>query len=130
MDIKKWYYYLFYKLYKFWEFISSPRVWSDAKAVLTLSVLELFIIYSLIIYYRLLINKDSDFGEGVIPIFLSILFIATPNFYIFIYGDKWKAIIVEFDKWSEEEHKRGSRIVWSVIILVILNLIIACNLPY
>ena len=129
MNIKKAYYYLFYSLYKFLDSVSIPKFWSDAKAVLTISVLELFIIYSLIIYYRL-INRASHFGEGALIIVLSVLFIATPNFLIFIYSDTGKNIFVEFDKWPDAKKDKANIFVWGLIILIIANLIIACNITY
>lgn len=127
-NIKKGYYYLFYQFYKFGD--ASPSVFpSDFSASIAISVLELFIIYSLIIYYRLF-DKKSHFGEGITLIVLSLLFIVAPNVYLFIYSDKWKDAIEEFDSWPEKKNETGRIIVWCMIILVIVNFIIACNIPH
>ena len=52
MRLKRAYNYLFYKLYKFWEAVSVPKFWSDAKAVLILAVLQEFTALSLMMYYK------------------------------------------------------------------------------
>lgn len=124
------YYYIFYTLYNFWEFVSSPKIWSDAKAALTICVLELFIVFTLIIYYKLFIDRASHFGEGVTLLVLSLVFIVGPNAFLFILTDKWKGIVKEFDSWPEKKNEKGRIIVWCLIIFVIVNLVIACNIPY
>jgi hypothetical protein len=130
MNAKKLYFYLFYKLYKFWDFVSFPKIWTDAKAVLTITVLELSFIYTTIIYYKLFINPNSHFGEGVAMIFLPTISIATINFYIFIYSDKSKEIVREFEKWPEKKNDFGTMIVWGVVIFIVGNLVFACNIPH
>jgi hypothetical protein len=127
-NFKKGYYYLFYQFYKFGE--ASPSIFpSDFSATIAISALELFIIYSLIIYYSLF-DKKSHFGEGITLIVLSLLLIVAPNVYLFIYSSKWKNAIKEFDSWSEKKNETGRVIILCLVILVIVNLIVACNIPH
>lgn len=128
--MKTIYYYVFYTLYNFWEFVSAPKIWSDAKATLTISIIELFIVYTLIIYYKLFINRTSHLGEGLTLIVLSLIFVVGPNVFLFIYSDKWKDKIKEFDCWPEKKNEVGRIIVWSSIIFIIINFIVACNIPH
>jgi len=128
--MKTIYYYVFYTLYNFWQCVSSPKVWSDAKAVLTICVIELFIVYTLIIYYKLFIDSASHFGEGFTLIILSLIFIVGPNAFLFIYSDRWKDKIKEFDRWPKKKNETGRIIVWCLIILVIINFIVACSIPH
>lgn len=116
MSLKKYYYYLFYKLFKFSE--ASPSKWlSDWKASLAIDVLELFILVSLIYYF------DIPLGNGI-PFYLIFIFgISIPNYFIFHHKNQWKNIIIEFDKFSVKKNKIGGVIVWSFIFLIILNLI-------
>ena len=52
-EMKKAYYYLFYKLYKFWEYISIPKFWSDFKAIVSIIALEIWSFFSIINFYEL-----------------------------------------------------------------------------
>ncbi|HEY2580513.1 MAG TPA: hypothetical protein VGI43_01825 [Mucilaginibacter sp.] len=103
----KAYYYLFYKLYRFWENISIPKFMSDWKAELSIDVIEIFLGLSGIAYYTIVSKKWIDFGNNKYIIFIYILFIALPNYFIFHHKDKWKKIVHEFDKWPERKNKIG-----------------------
>ena len=57
--MKKAYYYLFYKLYRFSE--ASPSRWlSDWKASLAIDVLILFVFSSMLNYYKIFLKKTSN----------------------------------------------------------------------
>lgn len=116
------YYYLFYKLYKFSEAAPS-RWWSEWKASLSIDVLELFICLTGIVYYSVFTKKGIDFGNGKLFIFILGLFICLPNYFIFHHGDQWKDYVKEFDQWPKRKNRIGGVIIWSVIILIIANLI-------
>lgn len=124
----KAYCYLFYKLYKFWEAVSVPRFWSDAKAVLILAVLQELTALSLIMYYKTYINQNTHlFAEKWIYI-LTCALCFFPNFFFFYYNDYWKQIVHQYDKWPESKNKRGSVLVGVFIAVIIGNFIIACCL--
>lgn len=46
------------------------------------------------------------------------------------YNDTWKKYILEFDKLPTEKNKVGSIIVWSVIIVIVANMIFSYYLLY
>ena len=116
------YYYLFYKLYKFWEVASTPKFWSDAKAVLSINILELFIVTSLIAYYRALV-KSSHFGNGVLEYILIVLIILVFNYFIFYSRDQWKKIISAHDQYPVTNHKKYDIILSIMIVAIVTNFI-------
>ena len=128
MNFLKAYQYLFYKLYKFWEAASVPKFWSDAKAVLSIIILELFPFQSLMIYYETFINKDSYFGETYGDIILIFLLVCIPNYLFFFYKDRWKGIIYHFDKWPQKKNQIGGIIIWSIIIVIIIHFFLVISL--
>lgn len=120
--IKKAYYYLFYKLFKFSE--AAPNRWlSDWKAELVIDLLEGLSIFSLIIYYTIYVNRYFQIPENYILIGLYVLGIALPNYFIFHHRDQWKKIVHKFDKLPKQKNKIGSVIVLLIVIAVITNLI-------
>jgi hypothetical protein len=125
MFIRRAYYYLFYKLYKFWEAISIPKFWSDWKAELSIDVLEIFLGLSGICYYAIVNKAIIDFGSGKYIVCLYLLLIAIPNYFIFHHHDQWKQIVHEFDSLSKKNNRIGGFIVWAIILLIIANLVFA-----
>src|ERR1700727_1493399 len=113
----KAYYYLFYKLYKFWEQLSIPKFWSDAKALFSILTLKVFIIIPLTVYYKFFINKNSNLlKEKWLYIFVGALFFFA-DYFLFLHKDKWKQIVHKYDKWPETKNNTGSILV-AVFILV------------
>lgn len=118
MSIKKAYYYLFYKLYKFSE--AAPSKWlSDWKAELCIDVLEIFIVASFIYYF------DISLGNGNFFYLFFMLAISIPNYLIFHHKDQWKTIVEEFDTLPKKQNRIGGIIIWSIILLIIINLILS-----
>ena len=123
MIIKKAYYYLFYKLYRFYE--SSPSVWwSEWKALLTILILEIWFLMSFGIYYQVITKKDllPDNIFKYLGIAL-IIFLGIINYYVFDYNDRWKRYVSEFNKWPRNKNRIGTFIVWLFILIIIGNLI-------
>jgi len=125
MSIKRAYYYLFYKLYKFWEAISTPKFWNDWKAELSIDVFGIFLGLSGICYYAIINKKKIDFGSGKYVVFIYLLLIALPNYFIFHHQDQWKQFVHEFDQLPKKNNRIGGLVVWIIILLVIANLIFA-----
>lgn len=120
--IKQAYYYLFYKLYKHAQ--KSPTIFPyDFIAGLYLEVLIVFIVLSVTNYYDYITKNFIDFGSGKGLALFFILIVTIPNYFIFYYKDQWKDIVKEFDQLPKEKNKKGSIIVWSVIILIITNMV-------
>jgi hypothetical protein len=123
MKSREVYYYLFYKLYKFWETVSTPKFWSDWKASLSMDVLIYFLVQAFFIYYNVLIDRESDLGESTIEVILLVGVVSISNYFIFHHKDQWREIVHEFDKWPKEKNKRGNIIAATVIFTIIVNLI-------
>ncbi|KPE48943.1 hypothetical protein [Chryseobacterium indologenes] len=126
--LKKKYYYLFYKIYRFIESISESnggKFWSDWKASLVLDCLIYFLLISLFIYYNIFINPYANLDESNIDIFVVVVIVALFNYFVFHHRDQWKKIVVEYDKLAKKKNKIGSWIVIGVITMIIVNLIYA-----
>lgn len=121
--LRKAYYYLFYKLYKFYE--NGPSAWlSDWKASFSIDVLIVFILLTIGGYYSIITKKEmlpADNAKFII--WVVGLSIALINYLIFNYHDRWKKIIDDFDNLPRKKNKIGTWIIWGVIFFVFINLI-------
>lgn len=115
----KAYYYLFYKLYKFWEFVSFPKFWSDFKAIVSIGALEMWLIASLINYYRIYVEKNIMTFSLSFYIGLALL-IAGLKYFLFINKDTWKEYNAEFEKLPRYKNIVGGIVVWIIIISIIV----------
>lgn len=102
------YKYLFYKLYISLEKYSSPRFWSEWKAASLLVLLLLSIVYSLILYYTIYINRLSSIGGNVYIIGSIAIFLSVINYSIFIFQNKWIVIVEKFNKIPKRRNQIGS----------------------
>ncbi|WP_300687363.1 hypothetical protein [Chryseobacterium sp.] len=116
--IKKAYYYFFYKLYKHSKGSIFPE---DFTGSIFLGTLGIWFTITLLNYYNIFIDKSINFTKGVY-IGIAVFFLLTS--YITIdYNNTWKKYNLEFDQLSKEKNKIGGIIVWSIIVLVIINMI-------
>ncbi len=124
MSFRKLYQYFFYKLYKFSE--AAPSRWlSDWKAGLAVDVLVFFVLFSLVIYYKVFFNRHLHLSKMNLEIVVFILLIGIPNYFIFHHNDQWKVIVHEFDKFPKRKNKIGGWIVFIIVLMIIANLIFA-----
>lgn len=122
--MKKVYYYLFYKFYKFSE--AAPSRWlSDWKASFSLDVLSYFFISSLVIYYKIFFNHNLHLSESNYDVIIVVGIVSLTNYFIFHHKDQWKEIVSEFDKLPKKKNRIGSWVVFLFVIAVIANLIFA-----
>lgn len=126
--LKRAYYYFFYKLYKFWENVSDPKFWSDWKAGVVIIALEIFLLASIFIYYKVFFNRNIHLSESNWDIIIPMLVVVIPNYFAFVHTDRWKDYIKEFDELPKRSNKIGSWIVFSIVLLVIVNLIFSIYL--
>lgn len=126
--MKKAYYYLFYTLYRFFEKIPGPKFWSEVRAAIIISVLEIFIIGSIDQYYTKFISKNGIIPQGKLGIYGFLLIIVVPKYFIFYYQDIWKVIVDDFDGYPKRKNRIAGAVVLFVMILIIANFIFACNL--
>lgn len=123
MTIKKAYYYLFYKLYKFSE--AAPSRWlSDWKATFALLVLEIWVLLSFMVYYKVFTKRDLIPDNRLTIVGLTVVVILSLiKYFVFEHRDRWKECIGEFSRWPAKKNKTGTLIVWFIVLLIIANLI-------
>lgn len=122
MKIIKIYYYFFYQLYKFWEWISYLKFWSDFKAAVSIIFLEIGIVYSGIFYYSYITNTQIKLSNTDPLIILMGGIIIGLNYFSFIHLEKWKDYNAEFDKFPKKKNIIGGVIVWLIIIIIIVSI--------
>ena len=114
----KAYYYLFYKLYKLWE-TAPAKFWSDWKACISLTALEIWLLF-LGFNIRSLINNEKLDLEITHPlIIIPFLLIILINYFLFIHKEKWKEYNEDFDQLPRYKNIIGGIIVWIIIISII-----------
>lgn len=115
------YYYLFYKLYNFWEKISFPKFWSDFKAGISIIVIEIWLMFSIINYYSLYNNVKLNVSLKSPNILLPILLIISTNIYFFNIRDNWKTYNEQFDNLPKWKNILGGIVIWIIIVLIIAS---------
>ncbi len=122
MSIRSVYNYFFYQLYKFWESASTPKVWSEWKATLTITVLELFLGFSGLFYFTIFRGKSVDAGDDNFIFVFFVIAIVLPNYLLFHRRNQWRDIIEEFDKWPSGKNITGGIVVAAIVIVIFANL--------
>lgn len=123
MDIRKAYEYIYYKIYKFLEKTEIAGFWMEWRACCLVLLLNIFIIFSIINYYTIISKTRIIFSDSSLFIYISAFFLAFFNYKIFLSKNKWKKIIIYFDRLPQKINERGTLIVLVVIIFIICNLI-------
>ncbi len=118
MSIKKAYFYLFYKFYKFGE--RSPSVFpSDWTAATSIAILEVLFIVSLKFYYIEYIDPKNELTP--LQMILAGIVIVLINSFAFIINDSWKHYIKEFDKLPRYKNIIGTWVVLLVVVFILVN---------
>ena len=120
--IKQAYFFLFYKMYKW---IGEDNWSADWKASLSIDVLVFFAILSFIVYYTTFIDRYFELVDSKIIVFLFIVGISVPNYFIFHHRDQWKEIVKNFDNLPKKKKLIGGWIVFGVVLLIFANLFFA-----
>lgn len=120
MSIKRKYYYLFYKLYKFGE--ASPSTFSsDFTAGAVICILEISILASLLFYATPFLGR-GNLKFISFPVLTPLVLIFVVNYFAFIHNTVWKKYVKEFDRLPPKKNAEGTWIVVGVIVLIIVNL--------
>lgn len=114
--IKNAYYYFFYKIYKFWEYVSVPKFWSDVKALISIDVLVLFTVSSAFFYF------DLSFGNKTTFVICLMVMMLISN-HLILREKICKEYINHFDNLPKLKNKIGGIIVGSIILLILTNFI-------
>ena len=123
ISLRRAYDYLFYKLYRSFE--AAPSKWlSDWKALFVLMVIEIWIFLAALNYFSVLFPSVvlSDQFLVTTALFL-VLVLALIKYFGFEHNGRWKTVVRRCDKLPPGQNRRGSYVLWSVILLVLINLV-------
>ncbi|MDP4183999.1 MAG: hypothetical protein Q8862_02405 [Bacteroidota bacterium] len=122
MNIKRAYYYFFYKIYKV-TMTGAIKSLSEFYASVVIIALEFWFALSLYNYYTIYFNRYATLELKSVKTIVFFISIIALDYFSFIHTDKWKDYVLEFDQWPKKKNILGGIIVWSVIVLIIANLI-------
>lgn len=121
-QIKKAYYLLFYKVYRFWEAISYDS-WSDWKAYVIISCTEMLFLVELIVWWSVATKMSFDVSKvwlTVIGLIISII-----NYNLFLSNDRWKEYEAEFKNYSKQKSRIAGWLSFMFLVGVLSSLIFA-----
>lgn len=113
--------YFFFTLYRIWEKAPS-KWWSDWKAVISISLLEIFALISIygIVMYKLKINLLPE--SGTFPIIIAAIIYGV-NYFYFLRHERWRNKIDKFDTINSLRDKIGVLIVILLVVFLVALLI-------
>ncbi|SDZ97322.1 hypothetical protein SAMN05660909_00396 [Chitinophaga terrae (ex Kim and Jung 2007)] len=120
--LKHYYWYFFYKMYRLAENAPS-RWWSEWKAILFVSVLEIVALMTLEGYFSIIFKHDILPGYDNLVTILPAVVVTLFNYFFFLHHNRWKSYIKELDKQSSKQQLIGGLIVWSLVFLIFANLV-------
>jgi len=127
MNIKKAYYYLFYKFYKFGE-RSPSSLPSDYTAILAISVLEVLFLGALKFYYIEFIDQNNSFEFFSFQTLVPLIAVLLLNYFAFFKNDRWKEYVNEFNQWPRKRNIIGTWIVIGIVVFIIVNMVVAIHI--
>lgn len=113
----KFYYYIFYKLYKFTE---NFGVCSTVRAFCLIILLNLAFLGSLLNYYTIWTGDFINFIDNKIWTYLVPIIVVVINFFLLLKGNKKNEIIKRFDRMPQNKNTLGSFIVFFCILFLII----------
>jgi hypothetical protein len=124
--IKKAYFYLFYKFYKFGS--RSGPFPNDFSAGVLIVILEMLILGVLKFYYIGFIDQNDTINPFSITTIVPLLAVFFVNYFAFVNNDKWKEYVKEFDKLPRYKNIIGTWIVIIVVVFILVNVVISFNM--
>jgi len=123
MTLEKGYRYLFYKLYRFYE--RAPSVWwSDWKASFSLMVLEVWLLLSFMVYYKVITKRDLIPDNRLTIVSITVVVILSAiKYFVFEHQNRWKEYVEEFTKLPKKKNRIGTLIVWLIVLFILGNLV-------
>jgi heme/copper-type cytochrome/quinol oxidase subunit 2 len=125
--MKKFYYYIYYRIYQFSIKISDDAL-NEIKPGSTIILLELLLITQLFIWIELfqLIPETSIGLLWSTPILMTVVFLLILfNYFIFLYREKWKKYDKEFGTYTKNKKRLLDYIVITIIIGIVAGFIFA-----
>lgn len=89
MNLKKAYYFAYYKLYQSFE-ASPSKFWSEWKASLLMDVLVGCIIITIGLIYTVITKKGFIIFESHLNTWIMVIIISVGNYLIFNHTDRWE----------------------------------------
>jgi len=127
MNIKKAYYYLFYKFYKFGE--ASPSIFpSDFTAVVAIVFLQVLFLGSLKFYYIEFFDRNDTLTFASLQTLIPLAAVILINYFAFFNNENWKAYVHEFDELPKSKNLIGTWIVIGIVALSIGNVVLAVHI--
>jgi hypothetical protein len=130
MSIELIHHYIFYKMYKFWDFFSYPKFASDFKATVSMVLLETSLFACIPFYYAAHTGKIFYLDLKDIRILIPSLVIMLVNYMSFIRNDNWKKYMSQFDSLPKRKNILGSVVVLLLTITIFSNVIYSIRLFY
>lgn len=121
MNLKKAYYFAFYKLYQSFE-ASPSRFWSEWKASLLMDILVGCIIITSGLIYTVITKKGFIIFESTLNTWIMVIIISVGNYFIFNHTDRWKKIISDFNH-SKNKNRIAGIIFWCIFFLIIASVV-------
>lgn len=121
--MKKIYYLLFYKIYKFFKSISDDG-WADWKAFVIIGAAEMILCVELLVWWTIVTKT----GVKISKYWLAVptgLFISVFNYYLFLHHDSWKTYEEEFKSYSRTKSIILGWIIFLILSTIIVSLIFA-----
>lgn len=118
----KYYYYLFYKLYKFTE---DWGFWPEARAFCLVILLNFAFLGSLLNCYTILTGIFIHLPSDKVWLYLLSVIIVTVNYLLLLKGDKKDRIIKRFDAISPQKNSLGDLIIFLGVVLLIITFILS-----
>jgi hypothetical protein len=124
--IKKAYFYLFYKFYKFGSH-SGPFP-NDFSAGVLIVILEMLILGILKFYYIGFIDQNDTIKPFSVATIVPLLAVFLINYFSFVNNDKWKEYVKEFDKLPRYKNIIGTWVVLMIVAFILVNVVISFNM--
>lgn len=122
--MKKAYYYLFYRFYKFGE--STDSIFpSDLTATASITIFEMFFLASLFCYYKTFINQYFALSIWSYKVLIPVAGVVLLNYFMFLSNQNWKTYFNDFNKYSKHKQLVGIWIILGIILLDIANLFLS-----
>ena len=116
MNIKKAYYYFYYKLYNFFILFGEDFL-NKYKPVIFIIFLEILLLFAFSNWYSIL-ARGWDNEDHTILYFAIGIFISLFNSAFYLHGDKYKKHFIEFENYSKQKKILAGWITFIIITMV------------
>lgn len=124
MTIKKAYYYLYYKLYRFAVSISDDAI-NEWKPLVTILILEVFLIAEIFIWYSVATKKIFVVSNPLTSFLPVVAIIGIANYIFFLHKNRWRNYVDEFESYDKKKKSFGGLIVFLIIALIAASVVLA-----